>query len=61
MVGDLNIYLNIFWAKRFSPRSIRFLWVYAMADIVIILKRIKVQDTVVNLKTPKNNIKENIF
>ena len=33
----------------------------AMADIVIILKRIKVQDTAVNLKTPKNNIKEKIF
>ena len=53
MVRDLNIYLNNVWTKIFSRSSLRFLWVYAMADIVIILKRIKVQDTVVDLKTPK--------
>ena len=56
MVRDLNIYLNIFWTKNFHPRMLWFLWVYAMADNVIIPKRIKVQDTVVNLKTAKNNI-----
>ena len=56
MVRNLNIYLNNVWTKIFSPSSLWFLWVYAMADSVIILKRIKVQDTVVNLKTPKINI-----
>ena len=56
MVRDLNMYLNIFWTKRFPPHSLRFLRVYAMADSIIIPKRIKVQDTVVHLKTPKNNI-----
>ena len=56
MVRDLNIYLNIFLIKRFPPHSLRFLRVYAMADNVIIPKRIKVQDTVVDLETPKKNI-----
>ena len=56
MVRDLNIYLNIFWTKRFLPRTLWFLRVYAMTDNVIIPKRIKVQDTVVDLETPKKNI-----